>query len=323
MVFSPSVLLFYLGFNKKIPNLLHHNFFFDTDLDENLKNVFALLPAEHRKGRDKVLGPQGSSSIGKTDAEQKDATIVRMLKEAVRDFTFYVSATSKTDSKAAYYPHSAPSSSSTSSTNHREAEALFVLIPTPYTLNDILSQCGQKCNGWFWTHLLDDVFRRMEQKLELPRGRLRQTLVYERHAGTKEFETGFNSYRGNAFGLANTLTQSLILKPSLESKVPNLVFAGHLTNPGPGVPPSLVSGVVSANLLDQKLKADIAVDPQSLSSSAWLVFFFRHIFLAMWAVSRYAWLFVSDELPETFLESCAWTLAKVFSSSDEAYYLDA
>ncbi len=221
MVFSPSVLLFYLGFNQTIPNLLHHNFFFETDLDTHLEAVFALEPAKHRNGN------------------YARSVLDEALNAAVQNFTFYVSATTKTDPKGAV----------------RGGEALFVLIPTPYTMNDLLSRCSKEedqqhadieydppvgigkekdarertssssnikpgtCQAQFWKKLLHQVLIRMEQRLQLPSGQLKRTLVYERHAGTREFEQGFNSFRGNAFGLANTLTQSLIFKPSLESKV--------------------------------------------------------------------------------------------------------
>ena len=57
----------------------------------------------------------------------------------------------------------------------------------------------------------------------------------------------YNSLKGNAYGLANTLDQTAFLKPKLKSKkVKNLYFAGQLTTPGPGVPPSLISGKVAA-----------------------------------------------------------------------------
>jgi len=83
-----------------------------------------------------------------------------------------------------------------------------------------------------------------------------RNLVAMQEVGTSQFENIFHSFRGNAFGHANTLTQSLIFKPSMESvKVTNLVYAGHLTNPGPGVPPTLISGIVAGQLLDEKLKA--------------------------------------------------------------------
>ena len=61
------------------------------------------------------------------------------------------------------------------------------------------------------------------------------------------FSEDYNAYKGNAYGLANTLGQTALLKPALTSKkVENLFFAGQLTLPGPGVPPSLISGQVAA-----------------------------------------------------------------------------
>ena len=63
----------------------------------------------------------------------------------------------------------------------------------------------------------------------------------------KYFVRDYNSFKGNAYGLANTLKQTAILKPGCRSKkVNNLFFAGQLTVPGPGVPPSLISGELVA-----------------------------------------------------------------------------
>ncbi|MGI9541356.1 MAG: phytoene desaturase, partial [Flavobacteriaceae bacterium] len=61
----------------------------------------------------------------------------------------------------------------------------------------------------------------------------------------------YNSYKGNAYGLANTLLQTSFLRPKLKSsKVKNLFFTGQLTVPGPGVPPSVISGKLVADLID-------------------------------------------------------------------------
>jgi len=82
-------------------------------------------------------------------------------------------------------------------------------------------------------------------------GALRKAVVVKRAYAHKEFEEDYNSYRGNAYGLANTLLQTAKLKPSLKPGVlPNLYFAGQLTSPGPGVPPSIISGQVVAKLID-------------------------------------------------------------------------
>ena len=65
-----------------------------------------------------------------------------------------------------------------------------------------------------------------------------------------DFKNDYHSFKGNAYGLANTLLQTAFLKPSCKSKkINNLYYTGQLTVPGPGVPPSLISGEVVANLI--------------------------------------------------------------------------
>jgi phytoene desaturase len=71
----------------------------------------------------------------------------------------------------------------------------------------------------------------------------------------KDFIGDYHSFKGNAYGLANTLRQTAILKPSLKNKkLKNLYFTGQLTVPGPGVPPSLISGEVVANEVTKDTK---------------------------------------------------------------------
>jgi phytoene desaturase len=71
--------------------------------------------------------------------------------------------------------------------------------------------------------------------------------VYKRSYAHRDFKKDYHAYKGNAYGLANTLLQTAFLKPKLRSnKVSNLYYAGQLTTPGPGVPPSLISGQVVA-----------------------------------------------------------------------------
>jgi len=165
-----------------------------------------------------------------------DIDLDKHLRAAFADHTwstepaFYVSATSKTD----------PSVTS----GDGDGEALFVLVPVSYQLNGTDSDALRE-------ELLNIIMKRMEQKLDQP---LREWLVYSQSYGMSDFENDFHSFRGNAFGHANTLAQSLVLKPSMDSLATNLVFAGHLTNPGPGVPPAIVSGAVSAELLHNKLE---------------------------------------------------------------------
>ena len=75
-----------------------------------------------------------------------------------------------------------------------------------------------------------------------------EDICYVRTYSVSDFMSDYYAFKGNAYGLANTLDQTAILKPSLKSKkLSNLYFAGQLTVPGPGVPPSIISGKVAAN----------------------------------------------------------------------------
>jgi phytoene desaturase len=79
--------------------------------------------------------------------------------------------------------------------------------------------------------------------------------VYKRSYAHRDFVADYHSFKGNAYGLANTLKQTAILKPTLKSKkVGNLYFTGQLTVPGPGVPPSLISGQVVAGEVLKEIK---------------------------------------------------------------------
>ncbi len=142
--------------------------------------------------------------------------------------TFYVSSTTVTD------PSTAPVGSC----------SLFVLVPFSYHIDE--DRDTQELRA----HIFDLVIRRMEKQV----GPLRAHLAYKKIYGPKDFHKDFHAFRGNAFGHANVLSQSLLFKPSMDSLLSNMVFAGHLTNPGPGVPPALVSGITAANLLNDKMK---------------------------------------------------------------------
>jgi len=146
--------------------------------------------------------------------------------------TFYVSVTSKSDKNVAFL----------------DGETVFVLVPVPFTANGTDTEEYRES-------LLKGILERMQRKIQTANGAsLADSLVYKKTYGMKDFESNLNSFRGNAFGHANYLLQSLIFKPKMDSLSGNLVFAGHLTNPGPGVPPSMVSGIVAAKLLHSKLQ---------------------------------------------------------------------
>jgi phytoene desaturase len=76
---------------------------------------------------------------------------------------------------------------------------------------------------------------------------IKGNIIYKKSYSISNFVNDYNSFKGNAYGLANTLMQTAVLKPSCKSKkVKNLFYTGQLTVPGPGVPPSLISGEVVA-----------------------------------------------------------------------------
>jgi phytoene desaturase len=76
-------------------------------------------------------------------------------------------------------------------------------------------------------------------------------IIFYKSYAQSEFIEDYNAFKGNAYGLANTLLQTAVLKPSCKSKkLENLYYTGQLTIPGPGVPPSLISGEVVAGLID-------------------------------------------------------------------------
>ena len=93
-------------------------------------------------------------------------------------------------------------------------------------------------------------------RLEILTGqKLKETVLFVKSYCVNDFIKDYNSYKGNAYGLANTLNQTANLKPKIKSKkVNNLFFSGQLTVPGPGVPPSIISGEISANELLKQFK---------------------------------------------------------------------
>jgi phytoene desaturase len=119
-------------------------------------------------------------------------------------------------------------------------ENLFFLIPTAPGLyeNEEISQ-----------HYFDYIAEKTERYTG---NAIRENLLFKIPYGPRNFVADYHAHKGNAYGLANTLWQTAILKPSLRSrKVKNLYFSGQLTVPGPGVPPSLISGEVVAKEIIQ------------------------------------------------------------------------
>jgi len=94
-------------------------------------------------------------------------------------------------------------------------------------------------------------FQKIMERLEnLTNQNLTDAIVFKASYCINDFVKDYNSYKGNAYGLANTLMQTAILRPKIRSKkVKNLFFTGQLTVPGPGVPPAIISGKIVSDLI--------------------------------------------------------------------------
>jgi len=179
-VLAPSSLIFYLGVDKRLQNLLHHNLFFDEDFGLHAKEIY-----EDPQWPEKPL--------------------------------FYVCAPSVTD------PSVAPEGK----------ENIFILIPVAPNLDD-----PQETKDFYYNLVMDRLEKLTKQKI-------REHVTYRRDYSHTNFKEDYHAFKGNAYGLANTLKQTAILKPQLANKkVKNLFYTGQLTVPGPGVPPSIISGEV-------------------------------------------------------------------------------
>lgn len=181
--FAPSCLIYYLGFNEKIPNLKHHTLFFENDLELHTSEIY-----EDKKWPTKPL--------------------------------FYACCPSKTDKNVA----------------PENCENIFLLMPIATGIEDN-------------EETREKYFLEMIQRLEkhTKSSNLLSKIDYKKSYCISDFKKDYNAYEGNAYGLANTLNQTAVLKPSLRNKkVKNLFYTGQLTVPGPGVPPSIISGKIAA-----------------------------------------------------------------------------
>jgi len=99
-------------------------------------------------------------------------------------------------------------------------------------------------------------FNKIIERLEkVTNQKVKNRILFKKSFCVNDFIEDYNSYKGNAYGLANTLFQTAFLRPKIKSKkVENLFFTGQLTVPGPGVPPALISGKIAATLMLNKLK---------------------------------------------------------------------
>ena len=193
-IFAPSSLLFYVGFDKKLTNVRHHNLFFDKSFDKHAVEIY-----------DDPKWP--------------------------KDPLFYASFPSITDSSVA----------------PEGKECAFFLVPLAPGLT-------------YEQDLPDSYFKILLKRLEEQTNQeLEKHVLFKIPFCVEDFKKEYNSYKGNAYGMANTLRQTAFLRPSIKSKkVKNLFFTGQLTVPGPGVPPALISGrIVSEQISKETLKKSV------------------------------------------------------------------
>jgi len=101
-------------------------------------------------------------------------------------------------------------------------------------------------------HYFQKIVTRMEKHIGEP---ILDSIVYKKMYSVADFKDDYNSFKGNAYGLANTLMQTAVFRPACRSKkIDNLFYTGQLTVPGPGVPPSLISGEVVASVCVEAFK---------------------------------------------------------------------
>ncbi len=183
--FAPSSLLFYVGFDRKLENVRHHNLFFDTPFEKHAEEIYD--------------NPQWPSEP-----------------------LFYANFPSVTDAKMA----------------PEGKETGFFLVPIAPGLKDT----PELRDKYF-----DIIIERFEEKTAQ---KVRKDILFRESFCVNDFKSEYNAYKGNAYGMANTLTQTAFLRPRLRSNlVKNLYFTGQLTVPGPGVPPALISGKLVSELM--------------------------------------------------------------------------
>ena len=156
---------------------------------------------------------------------QKHAQEIYDTPQWPEDPLFYASFPSKTDDNAA----------------PKNMEAGIFLIPLAPGLEDT-------------AELREEYFGKIISRFEkLTDQNIKNNVIFKESYCINDFIEDYNSYKGNAYGLANTLMQTAFLRPSLKSKkVKNLFFTGQLSVPGPGVPPSLISGKLVAGLIEKQ-----------------------------------------------------------------------
>lgn len=186
--FAPSSFLYYVAFNRKVKNLLHHNLFFDTDFEKHAEEIYDTpkLPTNP---------------------------------------LFYANFSSLTDETLC----------------EEGKETGFFLVPVAVDLEE-----SEEIHEMYFEMILNRI-------KECTGEDLRDAIVFKKSFGVQDFKNRYHSCRGNAYGLANTLMQTSILRPSIKNKkLNNFFYTGQLTVPGPGVPPALISGKVVTDYILKK-----------------------------------------------------------------------
>jgi len=120
-------------------------------------------------------------------------------------------------------------------------ENLFLLMPLAIGIND-----EEVVREKYLTEMLSRIEKHTGMR------DLQSTIEYKKSYCVSDFMSDYNAYGGNAYGLANTLGQTAVLKPKISNKkLKNLFYTGQLTVPGPGVPPSIISGKIVANEINK------------------------------------------------------------------------
>jgi len=183
---APSCLLFYIGLDKRIGGLLHHNLYLSSNWDAHFDTIFK-----------RPTWPE--------------------------DPSYYVSCPSRTD------PTVAPEGK----------ENLFFLVPVAPGLKD-----DEQVRERYYDKILSHLERLTGESI-------REHVIVKRIFAHSDFGSEYNAFKGTALGLAHTLMQTAVFRPSHYSKkVKGLYYTGHYTHPGIGVP----MVVISSEILAEEIK---------------------------------------------------------------------
>jgi phytoene desaturase len=182
---APSAYLLFLGLDKQIKRFKHHNLYFHPNWDNHFYDIFK-------------------------------------QPKWPKEFSYYVSCISKTDSKTA----------------PKGCENVFVLVPVAPGLKDT-----DKTRERYYNQTIKHI--------EMLAGEnLRDHIIVKRIFAHEDFLNRYNAFKGTALGLAHTLAQTAIFRPRHQSKkVKNLYYTGHYNHPGIGVPMVIISSQILANIL--------------------------------------------------------------------------